>query len=71
MRLEAFKYYYLPSKDLGVAGIALRANEDETSAHREFRLEGAEGSRKCLCPIQQESTLRLALPGMEATGRRW
>jgi hypothetical protein len=27
----------------GVHDIPLRANEDETSAHQEFRLEGTEG----------------------------
>jgi len=32
-------------------GATLRANEDETPAPREFRLEGAEGSpRTCPCP---------------------
>src|ERR1700686_2109675 len=52
--------------------VTLRANEDETSAHQGFRLEGAEGSsRTCPCPIQQV-TRRLAPPGLvEAVGRQW
>jgi hypothetical protein len=48
----------------------LRANEDETSRCREFRLEGTEGSSRT-CPCSRHRLMpRLALPRAEAVGRR-
>ena len=52
MKLEAFKYYYIPSKDIGLAGIVakptpelLKLQEDVIAAVAPFTVETGDLSR--------------------------